>query len=85
MKNAFIQSLLGSLVVVLVALGCVLGIDLYTTAVPEQVERDTINISQADYEQARARWDAQKISVYELLLCRRCCCCILFPTREQQK
>lgn len=50
----------------LLTFACGVSVRLYKTGVPEQVERDTINITQTDYAQARAKWDAQKVGVYEM-------------------
>jgi hypothetical protein len=66
MKNALIRGLLGSIVILLATGVLALAIQGYKTVVPAQVERNTANITQADYAQARAKWDAQKISVYEI-------------------
>jgi hypothetical protein len=66
MYNAFMRSLRGSIVILLLAFMVGLALQVYKSAVPEQVERNTINITQTDLAQARARWDASKIDVYEI-------------------
>lgn len=66
MQNALIRGFLGSIVILLLTGATALSIQGYKTIVPEQVERNTANITQADYAQARAKWDAQKIGVYEI-------------------
>lgn len=66
MKNSLIAGLRGSIVILLLTLGCIGAIRLYKTAVPQQVEHDTTNITQRDYAQERAKWESQNVSVYEI-------------------
>jgi hypothetical protein len=66
MQNALIRGFLGGIVILLLTSATALAIQGYKTIVPAQVERDTANITQADYAQARAKWQAQKIDLYEI-------------------
>lgn len=65
MKNAIVRGLIGSAVTLLVAMAFVLALQGYKVLVPAQVEHNTSNITQADYDQAFAKWDGQNISTYE--------------------
>lgn len=66
MRDTLARSLRGSMMILLLAAACIFALRFYKTIVPEQVAHDTITITGAAYEQARARWEAQKISVYEV-------------------
>ncbi len=60
--------IIGSLLVIVLTIACVATIRFYKSSVPEQVERDTLNITEADYTQAVAKWRAQNVSEYEMTL-----------------
>jgi hypothetical protein len=47
---------------------CLLSVVLYKQLVPKNVEHDTINITREDYEQALAKWQANRPRDYELTL-----------------
>ena len=66
MKNALLRGLAGSAIVVLLAGAFALAIVGYKSVVRSQVEHDTAGITQSDLDQARAKWAAQNVSVYEL-------------------
>ncbi len=66
MKNTLIMGLRGSITILLLTLVCIGALRLYKTAVPQQVEHDTVNITQRDYSQERTKWEAQNVSVYEI-------------------
>jgi hypothetical protein len=66
MKDALTRAVIGCITILAATLVLVLGIRGYEVLVPAQVEHDSANITQADYAQAHAKWDAQKINVYEI-------------------
>jgi hypothetical protein len=68
MRSSFLRGLLGSGVSLLLAVALVLAIQGYKALVPAQVERNTSNISEADYEQALAKWTSQNVGVYEVTI-----------------
>jgi hypothetical protein len=68
MKDALLRGLVGSAIALLLAGAFALAIVAYKAVVPAQVEHDAANITQSDLDQARARWAAQNIAVYELSL-----------------
>jgi len=49
-------------------IACLLSVVLYKQLVPGNVERDTINVTREQYEQARAKWQANRPREYELTL-----------------
>jgi hypothetical protein len=50
---------------------CAVTANLYRLTVPEQVDRDTINITRSDYEQALAKWKARGVAEYTITLTRK--------------
>ena len=58
----------GSLLVVALTFACSAMAAFYKSAVPEQVDHSTMNVTVSDYEQALARWKVQAIKEYELVI-----------------
>jgi hypothetical protein len=58
--------IVGSVVTLLLVVACVGSMALYRQAVPEQVERDTVNITEASYQSAVDKWVASNLSSYEM-------------------
>ena len=60
--------LVGTLLVVALTIACVATVRFYKSAVPENVEGNTINTTEAEYTQALAKWRARNVSEYEMTL-----------------
>src|SRR5689334_282953 len=60
--------LTGSLGILLLVLICVGSIAAYERSVPVNVDHNTINISQRDYDAALAKWQARGATQYEVTL-----------------
>src|SRR6476661_8608012 len=68
MRSTFLQGLSGSMVALLAASALMLAIQGYKALVPAQVEHNTSNITQADYNQSLARWTGKKVGTYEMTI-----------------
>jgi hypothetical protein len=68
MKTALFKALLGSALLLLLMFACTLALRFYKTIVPEHVDRDTINFTAVDLEQAREKWSSSGLSRYEMRL-----------------
>jgi hypothetical protein len=66
LNNDKLNILRGAIAIIVLASGCIFSIVLYKQAMPLQIERDTINITRQEYEQALALWEAQGAEQYEL-------------------
>jgi hypothetical protein len=64
-KRGIMVGVIATLVLALVFVGLVYA---YKLNVPEHVERDTINIREAQLSEARAKWEAVNASEYELVV-----------------
>ena len=62
------STVLGSMLIFALVLTCIASIWMYKQVVPEHAERDTINISMTDYEQALAKWNSANIAEYRITL-----------------
>src|SRR5205809_777900 len=62
--------LLGSTGILLMVTACLTTILAYKQVVPSNVDRDTITITRADYEQALEKWRARKVAEYEITVRR---------------
>jgi hypothetical protein len=60
------RTLIGAILILAFIIACVVTVRLYKLAVPEQVERDTINITSSDYEQALSKWRSANVVEYEI-------------------
>lgn len=60
--------IVASLLVLALTVACAATVQFYKAAVPEHVDRSTINITRSDYDQALAKWNAQAITEYELVI-----------------
>lgn len=68
MKSTFIQGLTGSMITLLAAVALMLAIQGYKALVPAQVEHNTSSITQADYDQALAKWTGKNVGTYEMTI-----------------
>jgi FlaG/FlaF family flagellin (archaellin) len=68
MKSTFLQGLTGSMVALLAAMALMLAIQGYKALVPAQVEHNTSNITQGDFDQSLAKWTGQKVGTYEMTI-----------------
>ena len=66
MKSSFLQGLMGSAIALLAAVVLLVAIQGYKALVPAQVEHNTSNITQADYDQALAKWQGKNVGTYEM-------------------
>jgi hypothetical protein len=57
---------LGAVAVILLIVACAVTVQLYKSNVPEHVDRNTINVTQSDYDQALQKWTARGVSEYEI-------------------
>ncbi|HEX9990920.1 MAG TPA: hypothetical protein VGE45_20875 [Chloroflexia bacterium] len=60
------RTLIGAILILALVIACVVTVRLYKLAVPEQVDRDTINITASDYEQALNKWRSANVVEYEI-------------------
>jgi hypothetical protein len=60
------RTLLGAILILALVVACVVTVRLYKLAVPEQVDKDTINITASDYEQALNKWRSSNVVEYEI-------------------
>jgi hypothetical protein len=68
MRSTFLQGLTGSVIALLAAVALMLALQGYKAIVPAQVEHNTSNITQADYDQALAKWTGKNIGTYEMTI-----------------
>ena len=68
MKSSFLQGLTGSAIALFAALALLLAIQGYKALVPAQVEHNTSNIAQADYDQALGKWTGKNVGIYEVTI-----------------
>ena len=60
------RTLIGAIFILALVIACVVTVRVYKLAVPEQVDRDTINITASDYEQALNKWRSSNVVEYEI-------------------
>ncbi|HYP39907.1 MAG TPA: hypothetical protein VEX13_06065 [Chloroflexia bacterium] len=60
------RTLIGAILILTLIIACVVTVRLYKVAVPEHVDRDTINITANDYEQALNKWRSSNVVEYEI-------------------
>lgn len=68
MKSTFLQGLMGSMIALLAAVALMLAIQGYKAIVPAQVEHNTSNITQTDFDQSLAKWTAKDVGTYEMTI-----------------
>ena len=68
MRSSLLQGSIGSAIALLAAFALLLAIQAYKGLVPAQVEHNTSNITQADYDQALAKWTGKNAGTYEITI-----------------
>ena len=61
---------LPSVIILGLIVACLATAFTYRQSVPAHVDRDTINISESDYEQALAKWEARQVVEYTITVAR---------------
>lgn len=60
------QTIIGAALILAFIVACLVTVRLYKLAIPEHVDRDTINITASDYEQALNKWRSSNVLEYEI-------------------
>ena len=68
MKRSFLQGLTGSVIALLAAVALMLAIQAYKALVPTQIEHNTSNVTQADYDRSLAQWTGKNVGTYEMTI-----------------